>query len=402
MKLKFGNVAVVAKMTLEVIIRIKIFIHITQGANAMRNTLICTAGTSMKGNLMNSPDKNMVMLLEQKNIKGISLSLADIGPSERLAGAEINSITGILKQELLNERENLYILASDTGDGQLIGNVLKSYYGNRKNPFNFKRLEVFKIDGLTDESPHRFKTEGLRNLVKAISKIVKKHGTENVLINATGGYKAQISFAGMIGQALEIPVCYLFEKFSEVIELPPQPISLDLSFWLDHASLFFDLAADEAKTNPVETDPRFAGLVEEIEVEGIKVTGLSATGQLFHETFKYRFEKEREKVLPKYSGIEPDAKAIKYEDNNTGKHTGLKSYLDNILNLPYVLRIFTHYYNPDLPIKNYFRKSAKGNFTQIEGGYSDGKATTKFDIITTAKNILEQNATIADLSGLFA
>ena len=57
-----------------------------------------------------------------------------------------------------------------------------------------------------------------------------------IAINATGGYKAQISFAGMIGQALGIPVYYLFEKFSKVIKLPPQPVALDLSLWLENYS----------------------------------------------------------------------------------------------------------------------------------------------------------------------
>jgi CRISPR/Cas system-associated protein Csm6 len=94
------------------------------------------------------------------------------------------------------------------------------------------------IQGLSDASPHVFRTEGLRNLVRSIAGVVRRHGAQVTLINATGGYKAQISFAGMIGQTLEIPVCYLFEGFSDVITLPPQPIALDLRFWLNNAYPF--------------------------------------------------------------------------------------------------------------------------------------------------------------------
>jgi len=65
---------------------------------------------------------------------------------------------------------------------------------------------------------------------------------------------------------------------------------------------------------------------------------------------------------------------------------------------PYVIRIYTHYYNPDLPKKKYFRRSKQGDLSQIEGGYSDGRATTKFDVVTTAITPSHRDAAIADLT----
>lgn len=366
----------------------------------MRNVLICTVGTSLKGNLASANDRKFAELLSQANVKGIALELSAIEADDRLTGAEINSITSIIKKGLLSNRAHLYLLVSDTEDGALIGNILKAYYERHQNTCGFEHVQSSVIKRLSDQSPHRFKTEGLRNLVKAIAEIVRKHGAESVLINATGGYKAQISFAGMIGQALEIPVCYLFEKFSEVIELPPQPISMDLSFWLENASLFFDLAVDGIKNNPTEKDARFASLVDKIEEDGTKLVGLSATGQLFHEMFQHRFQKQREMLLPPDSGLKPDKKIIKYEDSNGGRHSGLEAYLKKLRKVSYVVRIYTHYFNPGLPIRNYFRPSAKGGFSQVEGGYSDGKATTKFDVVTTAKNADQRNAVVADFMNL--
>jgi len=366
----------------------------------MRTALICTVGTSLKGNLANAQDKTFAEKLRQGNVKGIALELSAIEADDRLSGAEINSITSIIKKGLLSGRAHLYLLVSDTDDGVLIGNILKAYYARRQNPGYFDNVQSSVIKGLSDQSPHRFKTEGLRNLVKAMAEIVRKHGAESVLINATGGYKAQISFAGMIGQALEIPVCYLFEKFSEVIELPPQPVSLDLSFWLENASLFFDLSGDGVENNPTEKDARFACLVDEIDVDGAKLIGLSATGQLFHEMFQYRFQKQRGILLPPDSGLDPGNKIIKYEDSNGGRLSGLETHLKKLCQVSYVERIYTHYFNPRLPIRNYFRPSAKGDFSQAEGGYSDGKATTKFDVVTTAKNADQRNAVVADLLSL--
>jgi putative CRISPR-associated protein (TIGR02619 family) len=363
----------------------------------MRNVMICTVGTSLKGNLMGAAGTSFPGLLNQSNVQGLVIELSKTDPAERTAGAEINSITSILKKEMLGSRDCLYLLVSDTEDGAFIGDILKAYYLRRQNPYFFEKVEVLKIKGLTDQSVHQFQTVGLRNLVKTIAEIVRRHGSMAVLINATGGYKAQISFAGMIGQALEIPVCYLFEKFSEVIELPPQPVSLDLSFWLDHAALFYELASDEAQSDPCEKDLRFASLVDDIEVDGEKVIGLSATGQLFHEMFQHRFLQQRDNLLPPDSGIEPEKKKISYEDKNKGRHPGLKAYLEKLREVPYLVQIYTFYYNPDLPLKNYFRASSKGDVSKIEGGYSNGKASTKFDVVTTAKNAGQQNLAIVDL-----
>ena len=368
----------------------------------MRNTLICTVGTSLKGNLERSPDSKFTELLRDKNTQGIALALGDIDPGDHLAGAEINSISGILKKGLIGERLHLYLLVSDTMDGAFIGGTLKNYYERRQNPWAFEKVVIKKLEGLTDQDPKRFRSDGLKNLVKAIAEIVRRHNSASVLINATGGYKAQISFAGMIGQALEIPVCYLFERFSEVIELPPQPIAMDMGFWLAHAPLFYALADEGTDTNPTEQDLRFDSLVEAIDENGERLVQLSATGQLFHETFQYRFGKQRESLLPPDSGLAPEDKVIKYEDQNEGRHKGLVGYLNNLCNLPYVERIYTASYNPSLPLKNYFRPSKDGEISKVEGGYSDGKATTKFNVVTTAKTTGERDAVLADLPGMAA
>jgi len=362
-----------------------------------RDVLVCTVGTSLKTNLEKSEEAGIRSALEQKNVKGLSLELLNQSPEDRLCGAEINSITSIIKQGHLNNKRRLVYLVSDTEDGKFLGQVLTQYYENHNNPYQFQKVEFHPLEGLADATPKRFRTEGLRNLVRAIAQVVNEEGSETMVINATGGYKAQIAFAGMIGQALEIPVCYLFERFSEVIELPPQPISLDLSFWLENVDQFYDLADNEARENPSQRDHRFATLVDAIDINGQTVIGLSPVGQLFHETFRHRFKIQRQRILPPASGIAPEEKAIKYEDQNSKKHSGLSYYLGRIRKVPYVNRLYTHYYNPGLPGKNYFRKSATGEVSQIEGGYSDGKALTKFDVVTTAATSAQRDAALADL-----
>ena len=363
-----------------------------------RDVLICTVGTSLLNHLDRAATGELQEAFRSRNAKGLALALLSQDPEDRSLGAEINSITSILCKQILRGRRRLVFLVSDTPDGAFLGQVLRLYYEHARNPHRFQDVEVQTLTGLTDADAQRFRVDGLRNLVRAIAREVRRETSQRLVINATGGYKAQISFAGMIGQALEIPVCYLFERFSEVIDLPPQPIALDLSFWLEQVDLFFALARDELEYNPAQKEEKFAALVEEIEVEGRKVVGLSAVGQLFHESYQHWFDQQRRQILPPASEMPPEAKKIIYEDHNHGRHPGLESYLRRLLEVPYVTRINTFYYNPDLVVPCYFRRTRDDRLDTLEGGYSDGKATTKFTIYLTAKSILERQGALADLS----
>lgn len=368
----------------------------------MRHTLICTVGTSLKSNLERAPDcQEWLAHYHQGRLTRLAAALSTVSPDNRLLGAEINSIASILERGLLQRRIRLCFLVSDTDDGEKIGQLLTQYYQERENPFAFEKAVWQKLAGLTDENPHRFRSEGLRHLVTAIATIAREWGPAHKLINATGGYKAQISFAGLIGQALDIPVCYLFERFSEVIELPPQPVSLDLSLWLEHAYLFYDMAQDQGEENPAVEDPRFTSLVDEIEIDGQKLVGLTAMGQLFHESFRFRFQQQRSLLLPPDSNLDPATKKIQYESGLGLRPPGIESWFERILDLPYVTGISTFYYNRDLPRANYFRRSSRGRVSQLEGGFSDGTATTIFNVLTTASNESQRDAALADLCERF-
>lgn len=367
----------------------------------MRHTLICTVGTSLKANLgRERPEWHELYV--QGRLKDLARALAPLPPQERLLGAEINSIDSIISKGILTRPDNLYLLVSDTEDGRATGELLKLYYLEPANPRCFERAEWKVLAGLTDASHERFRREGLRHLVTAVARIARQWGPEQVVINATGGYKAQISFAGLIGQALDIPVCYLFERFSEVITLPPQPVSLDLSFWLAHVHRFYLLAEDKGEPEDYEAlDPRFASLVEVVEVEGEKLAGLTAMGQLFHESFRQRFARQKELLLPPPSGLRPEDKKITYESGLGPRPPGIETWFARILDVPYVTRIHTFYYNADLARAPYFRPSAKGEVDRVEGGFSDGTATTKFNVFITATTAAHRDAALADLNERF-
>jgi putative CRISPR-associated protein (TIGR02619 family) len=310
----------------------------------MRNTLICTVGTSLLNNLRKAEDASIKQGFEDKNWKNLSLLLVSkLEPSDYLCGAEINSITSICKSKVLQERERLIFLVSDTDDGKDIGKLLKLYYQNRENPLQFKSVEARVLAGLRDDSVKAFKQEGLKNLVREISHEVRKFSPETIAINATGGYKAQISFAGTIGQALEIPVYYLFEKFSEVIELPPQPVALDLALWLNNYSFFAQLESDQTlRKSDIETpidNKYFSALVDEEVIDGVAYVTLSAMGVLFNERSRLQFAKQESTILSviPQDDTPPEKKPINLREDH-GKDV-LEEFAKKIVRSPYVKNI---------------------------------------------------------------
>lgn len=343
--------------------------------------LICTVGTSLLSNLRaKSQDvSNEIALVSQ---------LKKLDPTDKLLGAEINSIHSILQKRYLDPRK-LFLCVSDTTDGEITGSILQRYSRDL-----FQEVEVVKIIGLQAEDPKRFRNYGLRYLVRVISDIVKRARDQgqDVIINATGGFKAQISFAGLIGQLLNVPVYYMFETFQEVIELPPLPVSFSFDFWLRHFDALERLSRDLVPENEVPQDLDEILLLRE---EGLCC--LSSLGELFHQGYKERFRRQRVQLLPPHCGLHPDQKKIVFEDNNPHRHPGLAEYLRQLLQRGYITGARTYYFNPDLPERLRFFISPRCRANEIEGWYSDGNRTTKFILITTAQTELERQAVIVAL-----
>ncbi|MBB5149082.1 putative CRISPR-associated protein [Ureibacillus thermosphaericus] len=251
-----------------------------------KNTIIATVGTSLLGGLnRNGIDWNLP-------IEQIVKKIQELENNTNIC-AEISSIHSMIHENILVEKENLYLLASDTVEGEKIKLILKSYFASL-----FRNVHVFTIEHLNGQNAKQFTEEGLRNLVKIIVYIVKTvpNREEDCVINATGGYKAQISFAGLIGQVLKIPVYYQFEGFSSVVQLPTMPVVFDYQLWLKHFKLFkelYDLGIASTKLLPSNIKLKeLDGLVEETNGQ----LRLSSTGLLLHEVLWNRYKDENFRV----------------------------------------------------------------------------------------------------------
>ncbi|MFY7806617.1 MAG: hypothetical protein ACOVQ7_24660 [Limnoraphis robusta] len=79
----------------------------------MKNTLICTVGTSLLNNLKRS-EESILSAVMAKNWHQVALLLLEKANTDRLCGAEINSITSICQKRLLAQYLRLIFLVSDT------------------------------------------------------------------------------------------------------------------------------------------------------------------------------------------------------------------------------------------------------------------------------------------------
>ncbi len=236
-------------------------------------TIISTVGTSLLNNA------KRVLQEERPNRDELVGFLCSTDPVQ--ASAETNSLSRLLRLDKPDDR--LVFLCSQTEEGKLCAEALKAFY--RRRGYDG---EVVEIPGLTYRE-ERFKVRGLRSLVAALIENIrreKKHGRE-VLLNATGGFKAEIAYATLVGLLFDVPVYYIHEAFSDIIEMPPAPVSWDYSLLAD-CEEFFEWMQEGLRATP-EVDARLRDLPPEVrlllaEEEGF--TMLSPAGEAFYEAYK--------------------------------------------------------------------------------------------------------------------
>ena len=334
-----------------------------------------------------------------KKWERVGTVLSEIDPTNRLCGAEINSIMDLLKQGSI-EKSHLHLFYSDTANGEAIAKVLESYFTKTR-----WKVNIHRVEGLRDDAPNLFRTQGLRNLVKLFGEQLREARKEDrsCAINATGGYKAQIAIAVLMGQALDIPVYYKHERFDAIIPFPPMPVALDFSLWERASGMFTVLAKDDA-CEPWERfeddwDERFEPLVNRVSTDGQDCLELSATGQIFHETFRSRFQKSKASRLPRAATHnEKEAPKLRKHAYNQARDPIFR-FLEKVTEeLPYVRYCHSKYWNPDLSESTRFRMSSG----EIQGIYSNGSWCVKFEVFTTIENPEENPdqllAVVADLN----
>jgi len=281
---------------------------------ARPHTLLCTVGTSLfDGNLrqldrLQPPPPNTLALkraFEHGRWENLARALAKLDPAERCCGAEINTMAQLRNHPGLALRRIVFFV-SDTDDGRHTGKVLGHYLTFRKD-LGLEAETPVVVPELQDARPRDFKNHGLRNLVRLMGEAIQHAGgPEFVAIDATGGYKAQIAVAVVLGQALGVRVFYKHERFNETIDFPPLPVALDYSLLGAHADLFTALERNATFTEADlrHADPRLFVFLNEETVDGARLYALNAIGQIYLTGFRLR-NAPRHKLKPASHRKEP-------------------------------------------------------------------------------------------------
>ncbi len=151
------------------------------------HTLLCTVGTclfhSNLSRLTREPRPNSIraalaQAYAEQDWPEVAAQLHHLPPTERLCGAEINSVADLLKQDYV-AKGRLHLLYSATTDGEHIAAVLDAYFAA-----DGWRVQTHRVDELSDQDPKAFRTRGLRNLAKLFGERVREAGADYCAINA--------------------------------------------------------------------------------------------------------------------------------------------------------------------------------------------------------------------------
>ncbi|ACL70260.1 putative CRISPR-associated protein [Halothermothrix orenii] len=154
------------------------------------------------------------------------LSKKDINNNEDLnnMSAELKSIKKIIEYKNIKQYEIIFI-CSDTLAGKVVTDILMDYIIESK--FNYTDIKTKLIKKLQVQNKARFEKSGVHNLIEYINTMVNNTGSNNLILNITGGYKSVVPYMTIMGYVNEIPVYYIFEETNELIELPLIPIKVD-------------------------------------------------------------------------------------------------------------------------------------------------------------------------------
>jgi putative CRISPR-associated protein (TIGR02619 family) len=144
--------------------------------------------------------------------------------------AEANSLLQFAQKD-----DQLILLHTDTPEAEQCAQILKHFFIHNKG---FKETRLVKL-AFQDNEAH-IEAHGIRDLVNVlIDEIDKaKDKGQDVIINATAGFKAQVVYSTMIGMIYQIPVKYIYEHFNKVVTFTPIALDWDTNLFFSYTSFF--------------------------------------------------------------------------------------------------------------------------------------------------------------------
>lgn len=244
-------------------------------------TIISTVGTSL---LTNAKRQLGAAELSQESLLRF---LIDVSPVD--ACAETNCL-----HRIVQEQDNLVFVCSATAEGRLCAETLAKHFARQGYTTSVREVEQLSYEH------KKFKQLGLRNLVSALTELIRtsRRSGRTPAINATGGFKAEIAYATVVGLLFDVPVYYIHEAFKDVVEMPATPVSWDYGLMFDYEDFFEWINSDLRPSGEVRSRFRALGSPNEVRDLLIEDNGyayLSPTGEALLDAYRdavYRYQVE--------------------------------------------------------------------------------------------------------------
>ncbi len=185
--------------------------------------IITTTGTSLLTNAARELNKKPVDVTDED----LHLFWKKVGVEA--ASAETNSLLKIAKPD-----EEIVLLYTNTKDGKRCATEVQRFLQSQK--WSQVKLKML----LLENNEAQFESHGLRELVNILVDEISQGQRENkeVIINATGGFKAEIAYTTMVGMIFEVPIKYIYQHFQKPITFPALPVSWNIDLLLEYDDFF--------------------------------------------------------------------------------------------------------------------------------------------------------------------
>jgi len=226
--------------------------------------IITTVGTSLATNIINplkgKPCDNLneeekealecFNLLKQRDYKQKENMLDEYNKLKNflLKRVSFNEKSSAEIKSLISIRENLEdifleieLIATDTILSPLCSEILKRLIEENisETKANFNNRNI--IEDLQVSDYKRYK-RGLINLLNRLNQFAENGKYfDNLALNITGGFKGVIPYLTIYGQVNNIPIFYIFEFTSSLIEIPQIPITIDRDIFKEDWEKFYKL-----------------------------------------------------------------------------------------------------------------------------------------------------------------
>lgn len=260
---------------------ISVFLNLVRWAKDIQhpktNDLEAALNACFKGNATNKEKELLTTTIKNKLFNNQSTNQHKKNQTQTFlnyqASAEIQSIHQILQHpKWQGIKFRLHLLATDSQTSHLAAKIIKAYF--QENP-RIEVIKVKKIEQLQINQSDQFQDNGIQTLIdyihtgkkKRINISGKNYQFEG-LLNITSGYKGITPILTIVGQLLNIPLVYLYERSDNLIEIPPLPLSFNWNQLELFQYCFAKLITESSSNKKNASNPKFS--INWLEHDGIR------------------------------------------------------------------------------------------------------------------------------------